>query len=57
MRMNNAEYRYLDKVTFRTPAGRQMANERRAYTKGFLKQLRQELAAIDGQTRAGTDEA
>lgn len=37
------EYRYLDKVTFFTPVGKRIANQKRAYTKNFLKQLRSEL--------------
>ena len=37
------EYQYLDKVAFLTPMGKQIAKEKRAYTKEFLKQLRSEL--------------
>ena len=40
---NIFEYQYLDKVAFLTPRGKQIAREKRAYTKGFLKQLRSEL--------------
>ena len=37
------EYQYLDKVAFLTPMGKQIAKEKRAYTKEFLNQLRSEL--------------
>jgi uncharacterized protein len=36
------ENRYLDTVAFRTPMGKQIAEERRAYTKEFLRRLRSE---------------
>ena len=37
------EYWYLDKVKFLTPVGQRIANEKRVYTKEFMKQLRNEL--------------
>lgn len=37
------EYRYLNKVAFRTPVGKRLAEEERAYTKEFLRRLRREL--------------
>ena len=37
------EYRYLDKVSFVTPVGKRIAEEKRSYTKEFLRQLRSEL--------------
>jgi uncharacterized protein len=37
------EYQYLDKVVFLTPRGKRIAQEKKAYTKKFFKQLRSEL--------------
>jgi uncharacterized protein len=37
------EYQYLDRVAFITPMGKRLAEEKRAYTKEFFKQLRSEL--------------
>ena len=37
------EYLYLDKISFITPIGKRIAQEKRAYTKEFMKQLRSEL--------------
>lgn len=37
------EYQYLDRVEFKTPAGRQFAIESRSFAKEFLKRLRAEL--------------
>lgn len=36
------EHRYLDKVEFRTPAGKRLSEEGWAYVKEFLKRLRSE---------------
>lgn len=36
------EYRNLDKVEFRTPVGKRLAEERQAYAKAFLARLREE---------------
>lgn len=36
------EHQYLDKVIFQTPAGKQLAEERKNYTKEFLVRLRNE---------------
>ena len=35
-------YQYLDKVRFRTPVGRRLAQEGREYAKRFLERLRRE---------------
>ena len=37
------KYQYLDRVEFVTPMGKRLAEEKKAYTKKFLKQLRSEL--------------
>lgn len=37
------EYQYLDKIVFVTPIGKRIAQEKRTYTKEFIKQLRSEL--------------
>ncbi|MCE5217142.1 hypothetical protein LLH03_08925 [bacterium] len=36
------EHQYLDRVEFLTPVGRRMAADSRAYTKDFLRRLREE---------------
>jgi uncharacterized protein len=36
------EQQYLDKVIFQTPVGKQMADERKNYTKEFLMRLHTE---------------
>ena len=40
---NIFEYRFLDAVEFQTPIGKQLASEKRAYTKDFFARLRAEL--------------
>jgi uncharacterized protein len=37
------EHRYLDRVEFRTPAGKRIAEERKTYARQFLARLRAEL--------------
>lgn len=40
--VNIFEHQHLDKVVFQTPAGKQLAGERKTYTKEFLRRLRDE---------------
>jgi len=42
------EHEALGKTVFRTPAGKQLAEEGRAYALEFLKRLRRELTYRDG---------
>lgn len=37
------EHQFLDVIEFRTPVGKQIASEKRAYTKDFFARLRAEL--------------
>ncbi|MGF1588267.1 MAG: hypothetical protein ACFCU7_03315 [Pleurocapsa sp.] len=37
------EHQYLDRIKFVTPIGKRLAQEKKAYTKKFLQQLRSEL--------------
>ena len=37
------EHQFLDVVEFKTPVGKQIASEKRAFTKEFLARLRAEL--------------
>ena len=41
--MDIFEYQYLDKIAFLTPIGKRIAQEKRIYTKQFLKELKSEL--------------
>ena len=38
------EQQFLDRVVFKTPEGKRVAAEGRAYAKAFLRRLRSELA-------------
>jgi hypothetical protein len=42
------ENEYLDRVVFRTPAGRALADRERPYAKAFLRKLRDELGPAGG---------